>query len=873
MTNPLLATKLYIPRNHSYTISRSRLLRCLDTNLLSENGFARGVTLVSAPAGYGKTTLVIDWLRHCQFPTAWLSLDGGDNDPARFLAYLIIAIRRVQDNFGENIELMLKAAGPPPPDIILTALINEITAIPDAFVLVLDDYHTIHDASTHQLVAFLLEHKPPQMHVILITREDPLLPLARLRAQGQLTDIRQDDLRFSAQECQGFLQNALGIKFSQTEIEALERRTEGWITGLQLAAISLAKETDHQKFIRDFTGSSRYILDYLMEEVFNHQSPELQDFLLKTSILDRFSGPLCDAVVGKNGSQDMLEEGEHANLFISSLDHSREWYRYHRLFAELLRYRLRARVDIDENDLHDKASQWFEENNFVAEAIQHAITAQNWLCVARILSETHTEMLKRGEAVTLLRWFGALPEDVLRSDPQLCFDYAWPLLLTGHYDEATELLAHVEGIAREIPTFLGEIMTAQAYLARAQGDHARIVERSERARALLPQESVHSRCLVAINLGLAYWHLGDMEATEEVLGEAIETSRATSNYYALTTAIILQGRVLAVRGQLRAAAEKFQQADNDGGKLPINALTNLDLCALHYEWNQLEEAEPYLKKAFELSQRGQNEEFEVACWMMQSCLQLAQGNPDAAKKALTKAQALVVKGTIPPGTAARFEVAKLRLALAQDDASAIQKLRNMMVDDVDSHNFNRFTNLAKVRLMLAQNQRDRAHKYLAELTTKAEQKGWCYTLIAIRVHQALAVENREMAVYFLERALKLAQPEGFKRIFIDLGPALIPHLKEAARCGVKPAYVREILSTIQSEQGDETQVSSLAEPLSERELEVLRLVVAGLSNREIANDLVISLGTAKTHIHNIYGKLEVSSRAQAIARAREYELV
>jgi LuxR family maltose regulon positive regulatory protein len=708
---------------------------------------------------------------------------------------------------------------------------------------------------------------------VLITREDPLLPIARLRARGHLTEIRQNDLRFTQQECANFLRTVMGKSISLEDMEALERRTEGWIAGLQLAAISMQHHQDPSSFIKAFTGSSRYVLDYLVDEVFNRQSEDIQNFLIQTAILERLTSSLCDAVTGEDDSQKRLESLEQANLFVVPLDQSRTWYRYHRLFAELLRHRLRKAEQKSLTDLHDRASQWFEQNNFVAEAVQHALAAQNWDRVARILSQVNTEMLKQGEAVTLVRWYGAIPNDVLLSDPKLCFDYAWPLMLTGHYGEATELLEHVEGIAQEIPSFLGEVMAAQAYLARAQGQHARMLERSERARALLLPGSVNSRCLVAINLGLAYWHLGDMESTEGVLGEALDTSQASGNHYALITAIILQGRVLAVRGQLRAAAKKYQKAVESGGDIPINALAHLDLSALHYEWNQLTEADSHLQRAFDLSRRGQNEEFEVACWMMEACLRVAGGNVQAAKEALTKGQQLIDKGAIPPGTANRFEVAKLRFALAQDDLAAILELRDRLADDVDSHNFCRFANLAIAKLLLAQNQPDQATNYLTALNKTAHQKDWRYTLIATRAYQALAAENHEMAIYFMEGALKLAKPEGFMRLFIDIGVDLIPYLQEAARCGVEPGYVEQILNGIQIEQGIRTPGSNLAEPLSAREVEVLRLIVAGLSNREIALNLVISLGTAKTHIHNIYGKLEVCNRAQAIARAREFELV
>jgi len=839
------------------------------------NAGLRGkLTLVCAPAGYGKTTLVLDWLSQIdrEYDSGWFSLDENDNDPVRFLAYVIAAIQQTYPDFGEGTGALLYAPQPPPGEVILTTLLNEMAAIPKPFILVLDDYHTIQIPAIQKNLATWLEHQPKALHLVLVTREDPLLPIARWRARGQLTEIRQDDLRFTQQECADLLRNVMGISISPEDLGALERRTEGWIAGLQLAALSM-QHTDPSSFIKAFTGSSRYVLDYLVDEVFSRQPEDIRSFLTRTSILERLSGPVCDAVTEENNSQVRLESLEQANLFVVPLDQSRTWYRYHRLFAELLRHRLRSAHPDSLSGLHNRASQWFEQNGYVAEAVQHALAAQNWEWLAQILTKVNAEMLNQGESTTLVRWYGAIPREVLLSNPRLCFDYCWPLLLTGHYDEAAELLTHVEQIAQGMPPFLGEILTAQAYLARAQGNHALMIERSQRARKLLPKESVASRALVAINLGLAYWHMGNMEAAEDVLQEALEASGLSGNYYGVITAVIFQGRVLAVRGQLRKAAELARQAIEQGGQLLINSLAYLDMSALHYEWNQLAESDRYLQGAFDLSRRGQNEEFDVACLMMLACLRLAQGNLQGVEAAIARGQEIIDKGMIPLGTASRFELARLRLALAQGDLAGIRNPESQWDEGIDTHNFNRFTNLAKAKVLLKQHQREDAAQYLMELAEKAKKNGWGYALIAIRAWQALAARTRQMAGEFLQEAIQLAQPEGLIRTFIDIGEDLIPHLQDAARQGIEPTYVRRILSAFQSDHVPETPVSGFAEPLSDRELEVLRLVVAGLSNREIAQSLVISLGTAKTHIHNIYGKLEVSNRAQAIARAREIELV
>ena len=710
MPTPLLLTKLSKPHLRSQRLFRPILVQQLDAGLDGK------LTLVCAPAGYGKTTLVLEWLSNLpeDANSGWISLDENDNDPVRFIAYLIAAIQTSYPDVGRTTSSILQNPQAPPDDVILTALFNELTGISNPFILILDDYHCIQTASIHKFVARWLEHQPVSLHLVIISREDPLLPIARLRARGHLNEIRQDDLRFSIQECAAMLQDVMGISISSEHVAALERRTEGWAAGLQLAAVSLQNHADPDSFIKAFTGSSRFILDYLIDEVFARQTESMQKFLIRTSILERLSGPLCDAITGHSDSQEQLEALEHTNLFVIPLDQSRTWYRYHRLFSELLQHRLHRTEGELLSELHDQASQWYEQNDFAAEAIQHAIAAQNWDRTARLLSQVNDEMLKTGRTTTLVRWYSALPENILLQDPRLCFDYCWPLLLTGQYDRAAELLDHVEALAQDNRAFLGEIMTAQAYLARVQGQHELMIDRSIRARALLPRESVNSRGVVAVNLGLAYWHLGQMEATEEILIEALESNRASGNHYAYITAVILQGRVSAVRGQLRSAAKTFKQAIEIGGELPINALAQLDLSALYYEWNQLAEADSHLQKAFDLSRRAQNEEFEVACWMMQACLNLAAGSSLAARESLDKAQELIDQENIPELTASRFEVAKLRLALAQNDLQTALQFKTGLVDDIDSHNFCRFTNLAKAKLFLAQNQFEQAENYLLE---------------------------------------------------------------------------------------------------------------------------------------------------------------
>jgi LuxR family maltose regulon positive regulatory protein len=868
MTELLLATKFCIPTQRKGIIPRLRLVEQLEAGLRQRGGFGRRLTLISAPAGFGKTTLAIDWLQRSKLPVGWLSLDEPDNDPRRFITYLIAAMKQVNENIGQAASAMIQSPKPPPSELLLTALVNEISCSPQPFALVLDDYHVIHTPSIHQQLTFLLEHQPSNLHLIITTREDPLLPIPRFRAQGQVLEIRQDDLRFTESETALFLKSAMELDLTPAEINALERRTEGWIVGLQLAALSMRGREDLPEFIRAFTGSSRFILDYLIEEVFERQSSATKDFLLKTSILERLSGSLCDAVACENTSQGVLETLEQANLFIVPLDQSRNWYRYHRLFAELLRHRLRVH-GIEEQELHQRASLWFEENNFIEEAVQHALAARDWERSAQMIGMVADEMLKRGELLTLIGWYQALPEQMLDANPRLCFGYCWPLLLAGQLEIAAPLLERVEQAAEKVPPeFLGEIFAAQAYLALGQGAHARMVEKSQLALALLPKSSTSSRGVVALNLGLAYWHMGQMQAAEEVLAEALQAAQSTDNHYAAMTAIIFQGRVCAVRGQLHQAAKFFEGAIQMDKEMPINALAHLDLSTLHYEWNDFAKSEAHLKKAILLSQRGHNDEFLAAGWMMNACLCTAQGDYTGAQAALDKAWALVNSGKASGAIAVRLGVAQVRLqlALGEQTTSWDQKL----TENMDSHSFYRFLGVTKARVLPT----SQVRVYLDALSRTAQAHDWAYGLIAVRALQAATADKQDEAVEFLTDALQRAEGGGFIRSFVEAGDNLIPLLREAIRRDVAPDYTARILVAM-AENGDKTPAgqASLVEPLSEREIEVLRLVTSGMSNREIARQLFISPGTAKTHVHNLCGKLGVRNRTEAAMKAKELKLV
>jgi LuxR family maltose regulon positive regulatory protein len=865
----LLKTKFYAPSPRPELVERKRLLDELNANLTGKSGFSRKLTLITAPAGYGKTTLACQWLETVKVPVAWLSLEADDNDPTRFIHYLIAALQTVHPDLGSEALAMLEAQQRPPDDVLITALINDLSTQPELLILVLDDYHVIRTPTIHKQLASVLDHQPANFHLVVATREDPLIPIPRLRARGKVLEIRQADLRFTIAETAEFLERVMGLSISSDEIAALERRTEGWIAGLQLAALSMRGRADLSGFIQAFTGSSRFILDFLIEEVFERQSPEVKDFLIKTSILDRLSGPLCDSVAEETGSQNLLEALEQANLFIVPLDQSRTWYRYHRLFGELLRNRLRAAGQPSEMSLHLRAREWFEKEGLVSEAIQHALAAQDWGRAAALIGQASDGLLKRGELVTLISWCQRIPDQIIRAQPDFGMSYVWGLLLIGRFEEAEELLNHYEEEVGSIPDALGQVATAQAYAARARGDNKRVIEKSEQALALLPENEFTARSTLALNLGLVYWHEGRLREAVPVLNEAQELATRVGNHYAGLTAQIFLARTRASQGALKQAEEMLQTTLQVGGMIPILVLSHYDLSCIYYEWNDLGKAWAHLNQGMDICMRSGNAEFQNAGHMLKAIILMAQGNMLGALAEVETSHALSQE--FGPATIARSMACHAQIALAMGDVTTAEQWVEKMSEDVDAHSLYRFIGLTQARLLLARGEKEAARQLLAERLAKATQAGWGYATIAIRALQALTEETEEAALNVLAEVLMLSQPEGFIRTYVDTGNSLVPLFKEAARRGITPEYIGRILDAYDAKRKEVA--LPLVEPLSERELEVLRLVTAGLSNREIAEKLVISIGTAKTHVHNICGKLGVRNRTEAAMQAKELGLV
>lgn len=870
MTELLLRTKLNIPILSSKRVDRPQLLERLQTGLLQGGRFNRKATLVSAPAGYGKTSLAVEWLLGRELAVAWLSLDKGDNDPARFLTYLLAALQDVSPKIGAAAGAMLKAPQPPPHDVLLTALLNEVGDLQEPFFLVFDDYHLIDTPAIHQNINFIIQHLPAQLHIVLLTRVDPPLPLHRLRAQNLMIEIRQGDLRFIPDQTTGFLRQIMGLELEDEEISALERRTEGWVTGLQLAALSMRTTPDIKAFIREFTGSNRYILDYLFEEVFKQQTPENQEFLLKSSILRRLCGPLCDAVIGRHDSQALLENIEAQNLFIIPLDQKRRWYRFHHLFNDLLRHRLSHELGSVIDDLHRRASRWFADHDLPDEAIQHALAASDLELAAQLLTAHTDDLLKLGEVVTLMNWFGHFPQEFLRSRPRLCYEYSWPLLLTGQTDQASEYLSIAEAAAHDDEKFMGNIYTAQAYLARAKGDARQTIMLSEKALRLMPESQRAARASLGVNLAILYWHAGQMAETEKVALNTQKEAQDSGNMYALLAATIFLARAKAVRGELQAAAAICRQIVEPAGSTPLAALIYQDLATLHYEWNELGQAADYAKRALEISDHSGNIEFQVASHICLASIYQAQGKPGAAIELLEKSQRRLPDESMPEPSHTRRAACLAEIALAQGNLDFAAKFALAAGQDISAHSYYRFMGLTHARLLLAQGQKNAAAQYLADCDKIATQAGWGYAQVAISILQCLTASERRQALDFLCLALERGATGGFVRSYLDAGTDLVPLLKEAARQGIQPEFSGRILTAFGAalDPVSTPDDSGLVEALSEREMEVLRLVAAGRSNRQIAEQLVLSLGTVKSHVHNIYGKLGVGNRTQAVAKAR-----
>lgn len=880
MSAPILATKLYVPALRAGVVSRPWLIERLDAGLDGK------LTLVSAAAGFGKTTLVSTWIAGCGLPAAWLSLDEGDSDPTRFLAYLIAALQTVAPQVGQGALAALHASQPQPPpaEAILTAVLNDIAALPDRFILVLDDYHAIDAPAVDQALAFLLQHLPPSLHLVIATREDPPLPLARLRARSQLTELRAAELRFTPAEAAEFLNDTMGLNLSPDEMAILEARTEGWIAGLHLAALSMQERTDTAAFVEAFSGSHRFVLDYLVEEVLQRQPAIVQDFSLRTAILDRLCGPLCDAVLqdATTAGQATLADLDRTNLFIVPLDNERRWYRYHHLFGELLRQRLQQRFAVDAiAGLHIRASTWFEENDLELEAFQHAAAAGDIDRAERLLEGRGMPLLFRGAARPILRWLASLPAAALDAHPSLWVTYASALLFISQVTGVEEKLQAAEAALCDVEPddktrdLIGHIASIRATVAVTQHDPESIVVQSQRALAYLDPGNLPVRTAATWTLGYAYHLQGERAAAGRAYAAALAASEPIGHFIITLMSALGLGMLQEMDNQLAVAAETYRRALQLAGDppLPVACDAHLGLARISYQWNDLGAAQEHTQQALHLARQIANTDRTMACDLFLVRWKLAHGDLAGAATLLAAAEQATRQQNFVlqiPGVAALRVLVSLRLG---DPAGAVQAAH---AGDLP---------LGWARIQLAQGDAAAALATLAAYRQQAEAKGWADEQLKAIILQALAHQaggQRDKALSVLGEALALAQPGGFVRVFLDEGPAMAQLLALAAARGAAPAYTARLLAAFAAGQpqpaGDAlsptvTRTQPLIEPLSERELEVLRLIAQGLSNPEIGARLFLALDTVKGHNRRIFDKLEVQRRTEAVARGRELGLI
>ncbi len=895
MTRPLLETKFYVPRPRRRLIARPRLIERLNQGAESK------LILISAPAGFGKTTLLAAWLAASpdgRRTAAWLSLEQSDNQPTSFWTYLIGALQTVAPGVGVGALSTLQSTQPPI-EVVLASLLNDLSALSYEIVLVLDDYHVVDASDVHDGVVFLLDHLPPQLHLVITSRADPPLRLARLRARGELAEIRAGDLRFTPDEAATYFNEVMGLDLEAREIAVLESRTEGWIAALQLAALSMQGRRDVADFVAAFAGDDRYIVDYLVEEVLQRQPERIRGFLLQTSVLETLSAALCNAVTRQDDGKAMLEALERGNLFVVPLDDRRRWYRYHHLFRDVLRAHLIEERPDDVAELHRRASEWYEQNGERPEAIRHALAARDFGRAADLV-ELAWPALRRNRQEAMLRgWLAALPDELLRNRPVLSNAYAGVLLVSGELDGVDARLRDAErwldaseaprvqaaGIVvvdeEEFRRLPGSVALHRAGHALALGNLAETAKHARRALDHALEDDHLSRGGATAILGLAAWAIGDLETAHRTYAAGMAGVQRAGHISGLVGRAITLADIRIAQGRLCEALRTYEHAlqlatEQDAGVLGATADMYVGMSELHCERNDLDAATQDLRKSHELGEQSGFPQNRYRWRVAMARILEARGDLDGALDLLHEAEPLYMSDLSPnvrpiAALKARVNVRQGRVG----EAVGWAREQGLATDD-DLSYLREFEHITLARLLLARGSVSEATQLLERLLRAADEGARNGSVIEILVLQALAYQmrgNNPAALVPLERALRLAEPEGYVRMFVDEGPPMAALLEAAAKRGIAAEYARQLLKAFGKAEDRSAANQVLIEPLSERELDVLRLLGTDLVGPEIASQLMVSLNTVRTHIKSIYTKLGVNNRRTAVRRAEELELL
>ncbi len=885
----ILKTKLFIPPLRATFVSRARLIKKLN------NGLERQLTLISAPAGFGKTTIVSEWAQGLGdgYQVAWLSLGENDNSLHRYLFYLVASLQERIDHIGDEMLELLQSPQLPGVESLLILLINDLVDYPEHVLLVLDDYHLIGDLEIHQAMEFLVENAPKQFHLVVVTREEPLLHLARLRARDQLAELRARDLRFTNDEAAEFLNHVMGLNLSGEEVSALEERTEGWIAGLQLAALSMRGRDDIAGFVMAFDGSHRYVMNYLIEEVLEQQPEDVQDFLLKTAILDKLSGSLCDALTSRKDSQQQLEQLEQANLFVIPLDNERSWYLYHHLFADLLRQKLAHSHADDLPRLHQQASEWYEQADFLQDAIQHAIAAGDHERTAELAERYWPDW---NAPYQMLKWVSTLSDEIVFDRPVLGVAYAQALMNAGELEAADKRLKDVEKLLAhpdakmiivdeaQFEMLPASIATWRAYHARAVGDTPSTIQYIEQALKLLPEDDLSNRSTLFGMLALSHWANGELEKAYQVFSKDV----FLNDQYKITGSFVLADMKREL-GQLREAQQICDQslklAEAHDPPMPQGTeITYSYFGELYWEQGELEQAAQTVVSAKSLGEKVDLPVWKQYWFITKAKIEGSLGNLDAALDLLDEASRQFVRTPVPvvrpiPAMQARIWIRQGQLGKSQQWVTE----QGLTTGDAISY-MRLYEHITLAHLLIAQYRREKepeiagkATEFLDRLLEAAIDRKWIRSVIEILILRALLDKEQgfaSSAIAHLEHALVLAEPEGFVQVFIDEGPEMASLLYEALTRDIAPRHVQHLLAVYPAHDKEREPSTSQpedpywVEPLSKRESEILALIAEGGTNQEVAAKAFLSLNTVKAHTRRIYRKLGVNSRMQAIIKAR-----